>query len=88
MRLKLIEVMQTPPKDRNKSFHYKEDMLVKGFAKALEIESAIFDKFRKEDDRQIKFKSLFFHLFMKYTELKVSLLSGDLTVEALVNMSP
>ncbi len=25
---------------------------------------------------------------MKYTELMVSLLSGDLTVEALVNMSP
>lgn len=29
-----------------------------------------------------------FALFMKYTELKVSLLSGDLTVEALVAMSP
>lgn len=63
-------------------------MLIKGFNKAIEIESAIYLKFKKESDRQDKFRSLVFALFMKYTELKVSLLSGDLTVDELVGMSP
>lgn len=42
MRLKLIEVMQTPPKDREASFHYTETMLNKALQKACEIETAIF----------------------------------------------
>jgi len=63
-------------------------MLNKGLEKACEIESAIHKKFNKEAERQEKFRSLVYALFMKYTEFKVSILSGDLTVDELISMTP
>lgn len=80
MRLKLVEVMQTPPKDREASFRYTETMLNKAMEKACEIETAIYEKFKTEALRQEKFRSLCYALFMKYTEFKVLILSGELSV--------
>jgi len=71
MRLKLIETMQTPPKDRESTFFYPESMLNKGLAKACEIESALFETYNKEEERKNKFRNLIYALAMKYTEIKV-----------------
>lgn len=62
MRLKLITVMQTPPKDRPSTFHYSEFMLLKGIDKACLIETAIFKSYHKDEERQEKFKSLYYIL--------------------------
>jgi len=63
-------------------------MLIRAREKACELESAIFDKFKSDAQRQEKFRSLCYALFMKYTEFKVLLLSGELTVSSLIEMSP
>lgn len=88
MRLKFITVMQTPPKDRGSDFHYNEPMLIKGIEKACEIETAIYKLYPKDEDRAEKFKSLYYILQMKYTEFKVRVLSGDISPEELIKMSP
>ena len=88
MRLKLITVMQTPPKEYTGP-QYSESDLFKALKVGCEIETAIH-KFAgvKKDLRQDKFKSLYYALNMKYTENKKKLLDGEISAEQIVNWSP
>ncbi len=81
MRLKLITAMQTPPKDRDPSFHYNETMLNVAFKIACDIETSIFEFSKDQTKRNEKFTSLIYCLAMKYTEIKPTILNGDVSVE-------
>jgi len=87
MRLKLIEVMQTPPKDRDATFFYNETILYKALGKANEIETAIFNKFSSVANRMEKWKSLIFKLSSKYTTYKDDILNSQITPVQLIEMS-
>lgn len=87
MRLKLIETMQTPPKDRDVNFYYNEIMLLKALTKANEIESEINRKYSSVQARMEKWKSLIFKLTSKYTIYKDDILAGDISGEKLCQMS-
>lgn len=76
MRLKLIEVMQTPPKDRDPDFFYNETILEKAMLKANEIEAQIFKMHSSVSNRMEKWKSLIFKLSSKYTTYKDDILNS------------
>ena len=80
MRLKLIKVMQTPPKSFAPEFKYEKEQLLQGLKVACDIETAI-DKYAgtKNDLRAQKFKSIFYALSMAYTENKTKLMNGEIT---------
>ena len=86
MRLKLITVMQTPPKDRSEGFKHAESMLCKAVTISCGIEEAIYNFGKNDAERSEKFRSLYYALAMKYTEIKDRLLNGDLSPEELVKM--
>lgn len=88
MRLKLITVMQTPPKEY-KGSEYEEKDLLNALKVACEIENAIH-KFAgvKKDLKQEKFRTLFYALNMQYTDNKTKLLAGEISAEQIVSWGP
>lgn len=82
MRLNLIKMMQTVPKE-HKGAPYNENDLLKALAIACEIENVlhhVYGKNKNKDLKEQKYKSLYYVLNMKYTNLKTSLLCGDIKV--------
>ena len=63
-------------------------MLRKGVTAAVDLESAIAKLSRQDDDRLLKCKSLIYILHMKHTELKMTIMTGELSAEKVVSMKP
>lgn len=85
MRLKLIRVMQQPPKNFDPDFTYEKDELLVAVKVGCELESAI-DAYAgtKKELRDQKFKSIYYALNIQYTHLKSNLLNGDINAQQIV----
>jgi hypothetical protein len=80
--------MQTPPKDRSEGFKYAEPMLCKAVTISCSIEETIYNFGKNDGERSEKFRSLYYALAMKYTEIKDKLLNGELSADELIKMQP